>query len=573
MKKITLILVALLITFAAYSQTRKPILVTSGGKVVTRIINQTVTDTIEIRLIDSLFPYYDLQRDFGAVGDSVTDDTQAWNDAIDTLISKGGGSLYVPPAPVSYRLENVSTSKNYSNITIFGDGDTSHIFINAARGVLCQLAGETKNFTIKNLQIEVDAAQVAIFGYGGICNRDNGTLTNITLDRIYYHGEARTATTNGVQMLELYSSVGLVTNLTVKDCRYYSPGRNCYGVDVQKPSQRVRIFNNYFEHQNYGQTSNVGFNAIAIYTNAQDFDVYNNTINGSGHSAIAVSPGSNGSIYGNQVRKVQLGGEAGIEVEWKDHNGDHIRTSHSIMVSGNSVDSCTVGLLVTIRETAGIDTIPPYDITLTNNTITGCGDGVFVSSSFTAAPGDIIRNVIIKGNIIRGSTETDTESAGISVWDGQNISIVDNHITQCASNGIYMGKSTGFEPSRVTVTGNHVDTCTQHGINAAYGSYFIISHNMIDSTVLDGIRLGVTDGNVQIIGNNIKDTRDGIVSRSAATSHGIIMANNRISGSRDRPIDSNNAYLSVLGNVYEDIVNPARTDGANTQSDNNVTLP
>jgi hypothetical protein len=563
MKKIFIILTFLFACSFSLNAQQPTRILTSGGNVILTSSGGGHT----------VVPWVDLVEDYGAVGDSVTDDTDAWNNAVDALIAAGGGGLHVPAASVAFRLENVSTAKDYSNIIIFGEGDASRIFINAARGVLCQLAGGTSNFTIKDLQIEVDAAQVCIFGHGGICNRDTGDLTNITLQNIYYHGEARAATTNGVQMLELYSDSGLVTNLVVEHCRYYSPGRNCYGIDVQKPSVQTRVFNNTLEHENYGLTSNVGFNTIAIYANAQNFDVYNNTIIGSGHSAIAVSPGSNGSVYGNQVANVRFGGEAGIEVEWKYHNGDSVRTSHSVMVFGNSVDSCTVGLLVTIRETASIDTVPPYDITLTDNMITGCGDGIFVSSSFGNSGGDIMRNIIISKNIVRGSTETDTESAGITVWDGQNISIIDNHVTQCASNGIYMGKSAGYEPSRVTVTGNHVDTCAQHGINAAFGSYFIISHNMIDSTTLDGIRLGVTDGNVQIIGNNIKDTRDGVVSRSAATSHGIIIANNRISGSRDRPVDSNNAYLSVLGNVYEDITNAARTDGANTTSDNNVTLP
>ena len=58
-------------------------------------------------------------KDFGAVGDGVTDDTAAFNAAIDKIGANGGGELKVPAGV--YKI----TSKIYrtvSNITIIGDG-------------------------------------------------------------------------------------------------------------------------------------------------------------------------------------------------------------------------------------------------------------------------------------------------------------------------------------------------------------------------------------------------------------------------------------------------------------------
>ena len=56
-------------------------------------------------------------RDYGAVGDGITDDTTAIQAAMNAAI---GGSLYVPPCSNYYKVTSQITG--VSNITIIGSG-------------------------------------------------------------------------------------------------------------------------------------------------------------------------------------------------------------------------------------------------------------------------------------------------------------------------------------------------------------------------------------------------------------------------------------------------------------------
>src|SRR5262249_55667426 len=72
-------------------------------------------------------------KDFGAVGDGVTNDTTAIQNAINAANAAGGGMVYVPATPNFYSIvkipaqADIISMSSMANITILGDGYASKI--------------------------------------------------------------------------------------------------------------------------------------------------------------------------------------------------------------------------------------------------------------------------------------------------------------------------------------------------------------------------------------------------------------------------------------------------------------
>lgn len=82
-----------------------------------------ITRTVQSKLRDALSV-----KDFGAVGDAITDDTQAFQRAFNYVNSIGGGIVEIPPG--TYRKGDTAGSRwiMYPNTTLMGYGDQSVIF-------------------------------------------------------------------------------------------------------------------------------------------------------------------------------------------------------------------------------------------------------------------------------------------------------------------------------------------------------------------------------------------------------------------------------------------------------------
>jgi hypothetical protein len=94
-------------------------------------------------------------KDFGAVGDGVTDDSAAIQAALNYANSIGGCAIYIPTG--TYRKSDLSPVLTmYSNTTLYGDGDSSVIYhedlpTNPRRDLLYML--NANNVTFKNFKI------------------------------------------------------------------------------------------------------------------------------------------------------------------------------------------------------------------------------------------------------------------------------------------------------------------------------------------------------------------------------------------------------------------------------------
>lgn len=114
---------------------------------------------VKVKNTDNQKDYLNI-KDFGAVGDGVTDDTQAFLALSNYLINNGGGIVYIPKG--EYILNDIF--KIPSNTLIFGSGNSTVIkakegaddlgtnialFANADR------INGNKNITIKNLKLDI----------------------------------------------------------------------------------------------------------------------------------------------------------------------------------------------------------------------------------------------------------------------------------------------------------------------------------------------------------------------------------------------------------------------------------
>lgn len=86
------------------------ILHTVPGSTVSRSVSSKLQELVSV-------------KDFGAVGDGVTDDTAAIQLAIDYLISRGGGSLYFPDTTSFYKVTStLNIPSTADSFTLRGDG-------------------------------------------------------------------------------------------------------------------------------------------------------------------------------------------------------------------------------------------------------------------------------------------------------------------------------------------------------------------------------------------------------------------------------------------------------------------
>jgi hypothetical protein len=138
--------------------------------------------------------------DYGAVGDGVTDDTEAVQDAIDA--TPAGGSLYLPQGYEFYCASNLT--RDGSAIRIFGSGASSKITFGESAGLIVNGTSGTDSFYLEDCSI----------GSGGTSN------VLVTLARINSQGSIRNVYFQGGGTHLLYERS--VYNVLVEGCTFYA---------------------------------------------------------------------------------------------------------------------------------------------------------------------------------------------------------------------------------------------------------------------------------------------------------------------------------------------------------------
>lgn len=352
-------------------------------------------------------------KDYGAVGDGVTDDTLAIQTAINSVIAVGGGLVYIPPGVY------IVTSIHYgSNLTIQGSG---------IEVTILKLKDNSNGESVFNCNQEV--ANICIRDLTIDGNRDNQT--------VYGHG-IRSGTEGGIVG-------GLFFNLYIKNT-------GAYGIGLQKGTfKNVRIENI--------TTENTGLDGIDIKNISNNNDIIfcsNITIISPGRDlsqTMQVGIDCRGPVVLNNVIIRGLDGDRiGVRfrltsVETGIGGGKSSLTNFSIY--GNGPASGSTGIVVgdpDVRISNGYIFNADYGVVteaaaqrvqISNVEVDTVNvNGMQIVAEFTKILGCIIRNSTINGirvganNIeIKDTTITGSLQQGIRLLAGlSGISLVGNDL-------------------------------------------------------------------------------------------------------------------------------------------------
>lgn len=447
-------------------------------------------------------------RDFGAVGDGVTDDRNAFQLAFNAANAAGGGIVYMPKG----RYRKSDTAGNiwtmYSNTSLVGDGDQSVIFFDdrstqARSGndmIQTNPAAETQNIEFKDFKVEGTLLTELNSTNQKQCftgNRINGLrFENITMVGLRYMATAFNLVKNGLftnNRLEYISADGLRAtssqNIVFSNNNFKAVCDDCiaahaYNADSPRSgsfvvtgntieasqgikllgAKEVVISNNVIRRSLRSPIwiETTGSSNIEGQTNLLSISVTGNTICDSFGNR-----GVNSAIYFNYAEgrsKQALAQQPGVSTSPYDYNyltsvnnGTTVKSGMFGVIISNNTISRTLGSVAQYSSFG-------YGQLFDRNTAGFWSDPAFNDSS-ELTHGIVFSNAVnglsVLNNIISGTSFTGiilNNSSNTNILDYTNCSISRNTIIDVKGIGLYVnGTGSGTGASQISITDNLFD--------------------------------------------------------------------------------------------------------------------
>jgi len=421
-------------------------------------------------------------KDYGAVGDGTTDDTQAFIDANNTLIN--GGIIYIPVGKFVLKSQlTLSKGVNLVGVKSKDDekqGSAIYITNSTTQAIVlnsgCSVEGITFYYPT---QLNTGAGSAIVFPSLFLSNVGGASDIDI-LDCAFINVYQIADFTNSHGGITVQRCTGFVLNLGFDV-------DNCTDIDRFKDIHINPIFwKDAFSPTDFSQITRA--NAILFKLKRADWIIIENCFCWGYNKGIYITDGVSGSIASGDIKN------CGFDMTEKGIYCD-TASAWGINIEGCSFSAQDPINIAEIHNAIEFTAIG-YGISIKNNKFWGCTGGTIKLISISGTP----KGVIIEGNQIMswGSKSISTDlQYGILVQNVEGL-IVGNNILKGNSYAYARGIRLISCRNQV-ITGNVIQDIANDGImvldagGLPISDYYIVKHNIIKTT-----------------GNAISDTATGI---------------------------------------------------------------
>lgn len=480
-------------------------------------INYTYPGGVE-QTVQSRLEQYVSVKDFGAVGDGVTDDLAAIKSAIAT-----GKNVYFPTG--NYYFTNTSGSNAFviqANQTLFGDGPNS---------ILTQANNDSwiivdkSNVTIKDLRIVASDPNIPVGIQTGVpaasTPPENLRFENIVfesgLTRIRLGNSNETYVTGcsfintGYCVLQLGGTIAnniTVTNCYSKDCKSDFVEANCVQVIVDfsatsgqgtftlSTTDSGNTKNRYIPGQEGVTVDGVVQVRGVDYTTRTDGDriVFNPALSG-GQAVQVTSPRTEGLIINNNI----FDGSAGYPVAVGPENRFvGVTAVHGVVIDGNIARNCNGDSFVHLEALGG-------EVVVSNNYFNNLSDGRFVIVTGTLG---YTWNLVVTDNIFEQSDPQLTTQTTVLYTGNENdnnLIFTGNRCVVAVGSAPVVGLAIAFHKGDKIINNNHFENLL-YVSNAKGSNNLIFNSNRIRNCEAGILATTGTGQNWQIMNNTFEGT-------------------------------------------------------------------
>lgn len=453
-------------------------------------------------------------KDFGAVGDGVTDDSAAIQAAMTYIQSAGGGTVLFPEPAVAYRITTPITVPSYTSIQ--GQSRDTKVFRDFVNG-FAFLAPSTSYITIDRLWIysttpSVTSPSGAIGFQNGTYNRVNDvTVVGMRQYGIWMYDSSY----NTVENCSFSGWIGSYQQDSCDICALNNANWNtirnnkCFGggdhgILVQDtyagatPTGNIVTGNTVGEHTAYG---------IIVYV-TNNYDTKTKVIN-------------------NDVRDI-----TGTSLSGASGAGIYIQSAGGAICEGNTVSNCC-------RSTTNFFTLAPAGIGISTPIGTFAVPTIVANNSVSSTRGPCIASitsggpVLINGNTCSlTTTDATVNPSSIYISNSNRCTVSNNIVVHSAPNpAVYAVARSTATIVDTAIVSNSIRTNTSG-----------IVFERLDTSTFEGAR--VTNNYVEgatVLGMRVLRTTNAVVSNNVISSSSVVFELNN----SPRTQISNNVFVST----------------------------